>query len=233
MSPRLDEDRASAAAQAAFVPDIEAMVAPAADGAVLITGASGTLGTALTAFLSEHSERRVVCLSRSPLTDPPAGCVEITGDFASRADLQRLSDRVGQISVCVHLGGVLSSANGQDLQLQVNVVGTHTLITHLRDRGTQKFVLASSIAAVGCLDSSFRPLELPMPDSHTSLDVLGYGGSKYLMEEMSRLVSRQNPDLDIINLRIAGIIADDAPPRNAPAPDKPATVVQFGIMCVL
>ena len=202
-------------------------------GAVLITGASGTLGTALTSFLSEHSDHQVVCLSRSPLTDPPPGCVEISGDFTSRADLQKLSDQVGHISVCVHLGGVLSGANGQDLQLQVNVVGTHSLITHLRDRGTHKFVLASSIAAVGCLSPNFRPLHLPMPDDHTSLDELGYGGSKYIMEEMTRLVSRQNPSLDIINLRIAGIVKDDAPPRNDPQPDKPGSVVQFGIMCVL
>ncbi len=197
---------------------------------VLITGASGTLGTALTAFLAERSNHRVVCLSRSPLSDPPPGCVEITGDFASRADLQRVSDQVGQISVCVHLGGVLSSANRQDLQLQVNVVGTHVLITHLHDHGTQKFVLASSIAAVGCLAPSFRPLQLPIPDDHTSLDVLGYGGSKYLMEEMSRLVSRQNPDLDIINLRIAGIVSDDSPPRDDLEPDKPGNIVQFAIM---
>jgi nucleoside-diphosphate-sugar epimerase len=201
-------------------------------GTVLITGASGTLGTALTAFLSEHSDHRVVCLSRSPLTDLPPGCVEITGDFASRTDLQRLSDRVGQISVCVHLGGVLSQANGEDLQLQVNVVGTHALITHLHDHDTQKFVLASSIAAVGCLSPSFRPLQLPMPDDHTSLDVLGYGGSKYLMEEMSRLVCRQNPGIDVINLRIAGIVSDDAPPRHDLQPHKPGTIVQFGIMCV-
>jgi nucleoside-diphosphate-sugar epimerase len=60
--------------------------------------------------------------------------------------------------------------------------------------------------------------------------VLGYGGSKYLMEEMSRLVSRQNPDLDIINLRIAGIVSDDSPPRDDLEPDKPGNIVQFAIM---
>jgi nucleoside-diphosphate-sugar epimerase len=198
-------------------------------GTVLITGASGTLGTALAAHL-EQSDWRVVCLSRAPLENPPQGAVEITGDFTSRDDLTRVTDQVGQIAVCVHLAGVLSEANGQDLQLAVNVVGTHALLTHLRDHGTPKFILASSIAAVGCLSPTFRPLQLPMPDDHTSLDPLGYGGSKYLMEEMSRLVSRQNPSLDIINLRIAGIQADDTPPRTAPEPDSPSSVVQFGIM---
>jgi UDP-glucose 4-epimerase len=212
---------------------------------VLITGASGTLGTALTAWLALHSsDARLICLSRAELTDPPAGIVSINGDFADREVLARLSSEVGKVDVCVHLAGCLSEGNGEDFQLAVNVVGTHALMTHLRDNGTEKFVLASSIAAVGCLSPEFRPVQLPMPDDHNCLDPLGYGGSKYLMEEMSRLVSRQNPALDIINLRIAGILGrhEDTPPAKPPGWAEPPVadadgasgqspaIVGFGLM---
>ena len=63
-----------------------------------------------------------------------------------------------------------------------------------------------------------RPQVLPMPDEHPWLDnatdrtkgdpwctIPGYGGSKTLMEGMTKFVCRQNPQLDIINsLKLAG-----------------------------
>ena len=71
-----------------------------------------------------------------------------------------------------------------------------------------------------------------MPDEHPWLDTAtdrtqtggtlpGYGGSKHLMEEMTKFVCRQNPQLDIINLRIAIII----PKKNA---DKPVKTTNSG-----
>ena len=38
---------------------------------------------------------------------------------------------------------------------------------------------------------------------------MGYGFSKYLMEEVSRYLARQNEDLDFINIRLASIAPDD------------------------
>ena len=200
---------------------------------VLITGSSGTIGSALAERLGRQPDQfRTVCLSRSAPDEPyPEGVLSVLGEFTDRSDLARVTTMAGRIDVVVHMAGVLSGGNGEDYQLAVNVVGTHALLTHFRDHGTQKFILASSIAAVGCLSPDFRPHRLPMPDDHPCDDPLGYGGSKYLMEEMSRLVSRQNPSLDIINLRIAGIQPDDTPPIVPPQPDTPGTVVQFGRMC--
>ena len=74
------------------------------------------------------------------------------------------------------------------------------------DRGCDKLVLASSIAAVGMQSPLFRPLELPMSDQHPCLDRDGYGFSKYMMEETTRYLSRQNPALDIINIQLSDVI---------------------------
>jgi UDP-glucose 4-epimerase len=81
------------------------------------------------------------------------------------------------------------------------------------DRGVRKFVLASSIAAVGFQNVQFRPLELPIPDEHPCLDRDGYGLSKFLMEEVAKYYQRQEGALDVIALRLASIVGDDHLPQ--------------------
>ena len=93
--------------------------------------------------------------------------------------------------------------------LLVNVEGTRKLMRYLADRGCKKFVNASSIAAIGFQNPKFRPLQLPIPDEHPCLDRDGYGLSKYLMEEVTKYLSRQNDALDVINLRLSTVIPDE------------------------
>ena len=169
---------------------------------ILITGTSGFIGHSLAESMVKDHE--VVCMSRKETEVD--GVTKIQGDFASTADLSKLDGH--DIDVLVHLGAVTGGCTEEDA-LKVNVAGTHSLLRYLIDRGCKKFVLASSIAAVGFQSIRFRPLELPMPDEHPCLDRDGYGFSKYLMEEVTRYLWRQNDDLDIINIRLASIEADD------------------------
>ena len=67
------------------------------------------------------------------------------------------------------------------------------------------------VAVVGLQSIHFRPLQLPMPDEHPCLDRDGYGFSKYMMEEVTHYLARQNQTLDFINLRLASIVPDDQP----------------------
>ena len=83
---------------------------------------------------------------------------------------------------------------------------------YLIDQGCLKFVMASSIAVVGVQNTLFRPLQLPMPDEHPCLDRDGYGFSKYMMEEVTRYHYHQNPQIDVINLRLAAIVPNEARP---------------------
>jgi len=135
------------------------------------------------------------------------GVTAIRGDFTSPDDLRELD--AYEIDALIHLAAVTSGGTEEE-QLGVNVLGTRRLLRYLIDRGCKKFVLASSIAAAGVLCPDFRPLQLPMPDEHPCLDRLGYGFSKYMMEELARYISRQNRDVDLIAIRLAGITADDA-----------------------
>jgi nucleoside-diphosphate-sugar epimerase len=173
---------------------------------ILITGVSGFIGKALAEDLA--GRHQVIGLSRK---DPGLKLPWIRGDFGSFEDLRQLDRH--PIDAVVHLAAVTGGCLERD-GILVNVEGTRCLTHYLIDRGCKKFVLASSIAAVGLQSTAFRPRQLPMPDEHPCLDRDGYGLSKFLMEEVVKYLQRQNPHTDAIALRLAAICPDEpaAPP---------------------
>ena len=178
---------------------------------VLITGASGFIGKRLSCNLAQR--HRVICMSRK---NPGLNLPWIKGTFTSFEDLAQV-DRY-QIDTLVHLGAVTGGMTERDCFL-VNVEGTRCLLKYLITRGCRKFVLASSIAAVGFQDPLFRPTQLPIKDEHICLDRNGYGMSKYLMEEISRYYYRKHQQIDIINLRLSSVCADEnLPPLKLVSP---------------
>ncbi len=176
---------------------------------ILITGTSGLIAGALAQSLAKS--HNVVCMSRREHeTDLPF----VKGDFASDDDLSKLDDY--PIDIVIHLAAVTGGCKERD-GVMVNCEGTRTLMQYCIARGARKFVLASSIALVGMQSIKFRPLEMPIPDDHPCLDRDGYGMSKYLMEEISKYLHRQYPDIDVLNLRLASVPApDDMPPKAEP-----------------
>jgi len=174
-------------------------------GKVLITGASGFIGKAAATSLAKTHD--VVCMSRrNPGVDAPW----VRGVFGEFEDLRQL-DGV-DIDAVIHLAAVTGGCLERD-GILVNVEGTRCLMRYLMDRGCRKFVMASSIAAVGMQSTNFRPLSLPIPDEHPCLDRDGYGVSKYLMEEVTKYYQRQNENIDVLNLRLASIADDVALPE--------------------
>ncbi len=173
---------------------------------ILITGVSGFIGQVLAQTLAKT--HHVIGLSRKAIDLP--GVTTVVGDFAEPTELSKLD--AYSIDVLIHLGAVTGGCSEED-GLRVNVAGTHHLLRYLIGHGCRKFVLASSIAVVGLQSIDFRPLQLPMPDEHPCLDRDGYGFSKYMMEEVTRYLARQNDSLDFINLRLASIVPDEQPPN--------------------
>lgn len=175
---------------------------------ILVTGASGFIGQALAASLAKQHE--VICMSRR---DPRPAIGEelpwVRGFFGAFEDLRQLDDT--PLDGVVHLAAVTGGCLERD-GILVNVEGTRCLMRYLMDRGVRKFVLASSIAAVGFQSVKFRPLQLPVPDEHPCLDRDGYGVSKFLMEEIAKYYQRQDDALDVIALRLASIVDDDPLP---------------------
>lgn len=172
---------------------------------ILVTGASGFIGSALTEVLAAAGHR-VIAFCRRDIT-VAEGAEAVRGAFHEFEDLRRL-DAI-PIDAVVHLAAVTGGCSERD-GLLVNVEGTRRLMRYAIDRGCRKFILASSIAVVGMEDPHFCPVELPMPDEHPCLDRHGYGFSKFLMEEVSKYYARQHDDLDAIDLRLAATIPDDS-----------------------
>ena len=186
--------------------------------AILVTGASGFLGRALAAALAARHE--VLAIGRK---DPEVkGITWVRGDFTSPGGLDPLGSR--KVDAVVHLAAVTGGCSERD-GILVNVEGTRGLMRHLVDRGCRKFVMASSIAAVGFQSLRFRPLQVPIPDEHPCLDRDAYGLSKFLMEEITKYHHRQNPDLDVTNLRLAAI----APDEKMPAPVGAIPLPEWGL----
>lgn len=191
---------------------------------ILITGTSGFIGRQLAqSMLGRHE---IICLSRQHTHVSDAVIYE--GDFTEREVLSQMDSH--RFDVVIHLAAVTGGCTEAD-GLRVNVLGAHQLMRYALERGCRKFVLASSIAAVGFQSIRFRPLQVPIPDDHPCLDRDGYGLSKYLMEETTKYLSRQCSEVDIINIRLASIAPDDSMPT--PCSVGPLTEWALGGLSVM
>ncbi len=189
---------------------------------VLITGASGFVGSRLLARLA--GDHDVVVLSRRPRTvdivaerergagDGPAYAT-VRADFSSREELQALDEH--EIDVVVHLASEIGECSEQ-AGLAVNVLGTRTLMRYLIDRGCKRFVVASSIAAVGSSSEDFVPRALPIPDDHPCDAVDPYGLSKGLMEDVAFYFARQNEELEVTLFRLGAVLGGELTEESTP-----------------
>ena len=168
---------------------------------ILVTGSGGYLGSRLVTVLARGHE--VISLSRHPADGP--GRV-VRGDFADGAVLAALDGE--RIDAVVHLAGVTGGCSEEDA-MKVNVTGTRRLMRWAIDHGVRRFVVASSIAAVGCLSPVFLPRELPVPDDYPCEAVDAYGLSKAMVEELGAYFHRQLPDLDMTLVRIGVVQRED------------------------
>lgn len=176
---------------------------------VLVTGASGYIGTRLSKRLVVEGHH-VIALSRKRIEVP--GLTMIEGSFTDADTVSALSRF--KIDSVIHLGGVTGEANEKDA-MQVNVAGSSILFRNLIDQGIKNFIVASSIAVVGCLTSNFIPRKLPIPDDHPCDSTNIYGVSKYFIEELCAYYSCLAPDIDFTLFRIGAVLDDDIQPSTS------------------
>lgn len=165
---------------------------------ILVTGASGFIGSRLVARLAPT--HRVIAMSRKP----SAGAqVQVLGDFSSFESLRQLDAH--PIDAVVHLAGEVGGTS-EEAGLSTNVLGTRRLLRYLSDRGCRKFVLASSIAATGCLHPDFVPRALPIADDHPCLARDAYGLSKSMVEQLAAYFARTVVGAELTCLRFGWVM---------------------------
>jgi nucleoside-diphosphate-sugar epimerase len=171
------------------------MAAPKLDGKVLITGASGFIGSRLRdELLASGSD---VVAIRRPGSPPAKAGRSVEVDYGSASELERVV-AAEKPDYVLHVAGVTKGSSYEDLQ-RGNVVPTRNLIVALgREHPDMKrFVLVSSLASYGpsATTAPHREEDPPRPIEY-------YGQSKL---EAERVVEEESGDVPWTIVRPSGV----------------------------
>jgi nucleoside-diphosphate-sugar epimerase len=163
-------------------------------GQVLITGASGQLGSELCGLLTAANLPFTGTDVRENGNVPVRLC-----DLRSRDEIHTLfASQV--ISAIVHLAGVLPSAFASDpiAGAEINVLGSVNLLREAIRAGIQRFVFASSLSVYGSKSRMVDESSAVAPDEP-------YGAAKHLVELVGERL-HQAGQVEFAALRIARVV---------------------------
>jgi nucleoside-diphosphate-sugar epimerase len=171
------------------------MAMPKLDGKVLITGASGFIGSRLRdELLASGSD---VVAIRRPGSPPSKAGRSVEADYAVVADLERIMN-AERPDYVLHVAGVTKGTSYEDFRLG-NVMPTRNLLTALQREhpDTKRFVLVSSLASYGpsATSAPHREENPPRPIEH-------YGESKL---EAERVVEEESGGVPWTIVRPSGV----------------------------
>jgi len=166
-------------------------------GNVLLTGATGGLGTVLTKALSDEFD--LVLTNRSESEDLPNDLPFVKADLTDFDAIHSILNE-HKIETILHFGGLPVENEFEDI-LDANIRGTYHIFEAARLAGVKRIVFASSIHAVGFLDAEGAPY-----DTHTETrpDTF-YGLSKVYNENLGKLY-HDKFGMEVVNLRICGCV---------------------------
>lgn len=146
---------------------------------ILVTGATGLLGSALLKSLNQ-GEEPVRALYRSQIPSLP-GTEKTTWVKASLDDSLALEAALEGVDKVYHCAATVSfSPSRKDELFQTNVVGTANLVNACLTQGVRRFLLVSSVAALGRIREQGAIDESMNWSPETSNSE--YGRTKYLAE---------------------------------------------------
>jgi len=173
---------------------------------VLVTGAEGTIGTAVREQLAGRYD--LVALTRTPQP--------FQSHVADIAELDAIRPAFEGVDAVVHLAASPAIETPWEEVLRNNLVGTYNVYEAARAAGCERIVFASSNHAVGMYEVEGAPQIYEPGDSrlvdHTAElrpDSL-YGVSKVYGEALGRLYHERH-GLSVFNLRIGSVRAEDDP----------------------
>ncbi len=172
---------------------------------ILVTGANGYVGRALSLKLKEQGHR-LTLLDQSFQGAPGFGDAHLVqGSFSEPATLDEALH--APVDIAYHLASVPGSLAERyyELGYQVNLHGTLALAHRLANQGMEaghrtRLVFASSVAVYGDLAGS------AISENHLPVPCISYGAHKLMIEIALADLSRRKL-LDAISLRLPGIVA--------------------------
>lgn len=162
---------------------------------VLVTGAAGTIGTDVLQLLREdeamEADLVLTDADADPRADPPVRPLDVR-------DLEAVTAALDGVDTVIHLAGAASPEAPWEDVLDLNIVGTRTVLEGARRAGVRRVVLASSNHAMGMYD---RDEQWPVYNSQPPRPDSLYGVSKVFGEVLGRYYHDAH-GLDVIALRI-------------------------------
>ena len=177
-------------------------------GRVVVTGAAGKLGRAVTADLREHGWD-VLPVDRARTPEAPEGLLVV--DLTDQAQVVeviggRTDEREGRVDAVAHLAAV--PAPGivpNSATFTNNMTASWNVQTASRAAGVKHVVWASSETVLGL------PFDEPPPYAPVDEDYRARPGSTYslvktLEEEMAHHLCRWDPELTMVGLRFSNVM---------------------------
>ena len=166
---------------------------------ILVTGGCGFIGSNLVAKLLENDYQVKVLdnLSVGKMGNIPSNVYLVVGDIRNE---KLVSETVAGMDAVVHLAAhtnVIESIEQPQLDFDINVRGTFNLLRQSVENSVEKFIFASSNAAVGEQDPPIAETAVPAPLSP-------YGASKLSSEALCSAFSGSY-GLQTISLRFANV----------------------------
>ena len=147
---------------------------------ILITGGSGFIGAHLTRKLLDTTEHNIIATynrSKVPILDKRLKTVKT--DFSKFEDIQKLFDEY-EFDAVIHTAAVVSfRKKHHSLMYKVNYEGTKHLVNFMIERGIERLIYVSSVAALSKTEK--KPItEEDIFDENENHSV--YGKTKFLGE---------------------------------------------------
>jgi nucleoside-diphosphate-sugar epimerase len=193
---------------------------------VLVTGASGTIGTATCDYLFAQG----IAVTALSLGGPfPAGADRVfEGDASSPHDVEAALEDVDAI---VHLAAIPHPNLGTPHAVfTTNVTATFTVLAAAGERGIRRAVIASSVNASGLPLNRLHPLPayFPIDEVIPNDPEDAYSLSKIVDENTARMAARRW-GIDVVALRFPFVGAGDRlTQRREQVRDKPEAFVSEG-----
>jgi len=167
---------------------------------MLVVGAAGQIGSELVPKLREEYGNDNVVATFHRVKKKFAEPVEAL-DVLDRNRLEEIIDRY-DIDTVFHLGAILSAKGEQNPQLcfKVNIDGLYNILEVAKEKGVEKVIAPSSIAAFGP-ETPDNPTEITIQRPNTI-----YGISKVLQELLGGYYFDRY-ELDVRGVRFPGIIS--------------------------
>ncbi len=167
---------------------------------VLITGANGTVGSAIADRLGDREEYEFTYTDVEPHPDRETVVADVT-------EYEEIRDAIAGHDAVIHLAAAVDLSADWDEILRVNVQGTYNVIEACAEAHVERVLFASSIHTVGMYEIELAPElydpERSRPVVHHTDPVRPdsfYGVSKVFGEAMGRLYveSETNPMSEVM-----------------------------------